>query len=282
MNDLFRQIAERKDFGPGRTATRGERLVYADPAGGVVHAAETDSSVTWFVVSTEQVDRDGDTVSCAPEAWELENFAINPVWLFDHGEGDSRPIGLCRSPETGELLIRFEEVGGQRRVLAGVYWDSGEWGQEVKGLVDRGLLRTASIGFLPKAGRPIPKRGGLPGGKRKDAWAIERLELLELTITPTPSNTGAVRLAIERGELSPVVLKSFKALGTLGDARGGVLVGDKAIDEHAEFKSKLEDCVGRKVKILMDEGKDQKQALAIAYSMCGEEHKAALDVETTP
>jgi hypothetical protein len=291
MSSLLEDIRHRKDFGPGRTATRGERAVYSDPAGGVVHAAETDSAVTWFVVSTEQIDRDGDTVSCHPDAWELDNYATNPVWIYDHGESDSRPIGLCRSPETGELLMRFETVEGSRRVLAGVYWDSGPWGQEIKGLVDRGLLRTASIGFLPKDGRPISRRPGLPSKQRKDAWDITRLEILELTITPTPSNTDALRLAISRGELSPVVTKSVrKALGMLADTSGGVLGGEgaegepgaeKHVDEAAEFKSALEDCVGRKVQVLVGEGKDEKQALAIAYSMCGEEHTKALNGDGT-
>lgn len=44
-----------------------------------------------------------------------------------------------------------------------------------------------------------------------------------------------------------------------------------------QMSASLDECVSRKVKILMDEGKDQKQALAIAYSMCGEAKKAFTD-----
>lgn len=40
-------------------------------------------------------------------------------------------------------------------------------------------------------------------------------------------------------------------------------------------KTPMEECVSRKVRILLDEGYPQDQAVAIAYSMCGEESKLA-------
>ncbi len=265
---LFRDIAARKDFSGGITPY-GDHLLYTDPAAAVDRGA-VGSPITWFVISDESIDRDGDCVRST--GWDIADFLKNGApWLYDHGEIDSRPIGRAVHPETGEPLIRFEPG----RVLAGVAWDDdGEWGREVHGLVERGLVSTASLGFIPTRGKPRPKSPGLGGG-RKNAWEIQELSVLEFSLTPTPANTNALRLAIDRGELSPVIVKSFrKALGTLGDAAGGALVGtkedDKGTDEHATFKAELDDCVSRKMKILMDEGKDQRQALAIAYSMCGE------------
>jgi rubrerythrin len=54
-----------------------------------------------------------------------------------------------------------------------------------------------------------------------------------------------------------------EAQGAAEHAHGG-----KSLEKDA-----LEDCVSRKVKILIAEGKSQEQALAIAYSMCGEKSK---------
>jgi len=51
-------------------------------------------------------------------------------------------------------------------------------------------------------------------------------------------------------------------------------------EKAIEVEAKADDCVGDKVRILIGEGYDRDQALAIAYEMCGE--KAVEDVDLKP
>lgn len=51
--------------------------------------------------------------------------------------------------------------------------------------------------------------------------------------------------------------------------------GDGLIIHAPEQKDALSECVSRKLKILLNEGYERDQALAIAYSMCGEKKKSA-------
>lgn len=266
MKTLLKRLAERKQSQPGLAGAHGDHLVYTDPSAAV---ARKDGAVTWFIVSTESEDRDGDIVRS--RNWELETWKQHGApWVYDHGDETTRPIGNALDPATGELLFRQENG----RTLAGICWDdTHEWGKEIHSYVDADLLSTASIGFIPKSGKP---RGA---GRKRTGYDIDGLELLELTITPFPSNREAMKLAVERGECSPVILKSFKkALGTVADSSGGTMV---APAKEPDQKAKLDDCVGRKVKVLMDEGYPQDQALAIAYKHCGEKHAISVEKAKT-
>lgn len=219
---LLRRIAKRAGVpdAPGYLRPGGDRLTYTDPASGV-HSFDDDLGVIWYTVSTPAQDRDGDVVRPGAFA-DLSNYRRNPVWLYNHGEEDSRPVGTAEHPETGELLVRQEGDS----FLAGCCFDrEGEWGREIYRLARAGLLRAASPGFIPrKAARLSRRTWDAPGGK--SGWDITDADLLEISVTPTPANPEAIRLSLAGGDLSPVMRKSLvKALGTVSAAAGGALTG---------------------------------------------------------
>src|SRR5262249_11829528 len=81
-------------------------------------------------------------------------------------------------------------------------------GKDVWGLVDRGLLRTCSIGFLANS---IPRRLPAVAG-RKAGHEFNGIEVFDVSITGMASNVDCVRLkaVAPRGPL-PLVLKSVTA-----------------------------------------------------------------------
>jgi len=63
---------------------------------GIVKAIDLEAKTVDFVVSTEDVDRDGDIIRS--EGWELDAFRQNPVVLWAHQHGIPRLPGPPRSP----------------------------------------------------------------------------------------------------------------------------------------------------------------------------------------
>ena len=168
------------------------RAVTADDA----QTDETARTETSFI-TTECVDRDKEIV--VARGVDLRQFQKNPVVPFAHTY-DSLPVGRC-------LWLKRESRGKGEGILAKTQYAAppadwqGDWfPSAVFALIQQGVLKGKSIGFLPLEARP-PKEDEIKG--RPD-WAGARLifpksVLLEYSIAPVPANPDALVQAVGKG-----------------------------------------------------------------------------------
>ncbi|RLP22256.1 phage major capsid protein [Mesorhizobium sp. YM1C-6-2] len=126
-----------------------------------------------FVISDGSLDRHGTRLN--PKGWDLSNFKRNPIALFGHSNGF--PIGKWENVRVdkdrlvGRLVLAAE--GTSARI------------DELRRLVEQGILRAVSVGFSVK-------KFGTPG---KSEYDYEEMELMEASLVSVPSNTNAVAKA---------------------------------------------------------------------------------------
>lgn len=124
-----------------------------------------------ITITTNAVDRHRDRVF--PEGAKTDVYMQNPVVLFGHNY-DALPVGTCTSLQSTESGIK-----------ATWKWLEGDaFADRVKNAWDQGVLRAASIGFIPKKHEFDEERKG---------YDIKEWELLEFSIVPIPANPEAVR-----------------------------------------------------------------------------------------
>jgi len=144
-----------------------------------------------FTASTSTQDRDGEVIDA--KGWDLRNFKKNPVIMYAH---DYRSLPIGKAPKvwlTGGKLKNTVEFPPE-----GTY----EFADIVERLVDKGYLKTESVGFIPKKwedgdGEKAPKR------------TYTKQELLEISLVPVPSNPDALRNAVDDGVITT---KEFDAI----------------------------------------------------------------------
>src|SRR4051812_14082775 len=121
-----------------------------------------------FVISDSKRDR-YDTVIEA-SGWSLANFQSNPIALFNHNS--SFPIGRWENVrvEGGRLLgrLKLAKRGTSERI------------DELISLVEPGILRAVSVGFMPL---------------ERDGTTYKKQELLEASLVCVPGNAGAIQTA---------------------------------------------------------------------------------------
>lgn len=134
-----------------------------------------------ILINTASVDRDRDRV--LPSGMNSDNYIRNPIVQWGHNYRDpwatvGRTIGLEVSPVPEGVVADFELRPAANdqdpQNIVRLLWE-GEW------------IRTASIGFIPRQGKPNEL-----GGTDFTAW-----ELLEWSLVPIPSNQDALRLAMK-------------------------------------------------------------------------------------
>lgn len=158
-----------------------------------------------FTISTEAVDRDGDVVRAS--GWDLTNFRANPVVMYAH---DYRSLPVGRASAIG--------TQGSSLVAQVQFSDAHQLARDVKALVDEGVLRSTSVGFMPTV---EPKRlGDDPQG----GYEFVGQELLEFSIVPIPANPEALRRAMDKG-LAPALTEELVCVECGEDGK------DKALDE---------------------------------------------------
>jgi HK97 family phage prohead protease len=153
------------------------KQVYATVMATKVDASSPLPSMT---VSTATVDRDMDRVS--PEGGDFKAFERNPVLCWAHSP-DGLPIGSITHLSADSAGIRMMWKWLENDPLA----------DRVKNAWEQGIVRAASIGFIPK--RSVRNEYG---GQDHREW-----ELLEVSLVPVPANPTAVR--------------TLKSLGLWGD-----------------------------------------------------------------
>jgi HK97 family phage prohead protease/HK97 family phage major capsid protein len=127
-----------------------------------------------FVLSDETADSYGDVVEAA--GWDLKRFKRNPIALFGHRA--DFPIGTWDDVrvDNGRLVgrLKLAKDGTSYRI------------DEVRRLVEQGILRAVSVGFRPvKEPEPMGKRG----------MRFKGQELLEASIVSVPANPATLSLA---------------------------------------------------------------------------------------
>ena len=131
-----------------------------------------------FVLSDETPDRIGDIIMAA--GWQLANFKRNPIALFGH-RGDF-PIGTWRNLRVEGTALRGELVvapeGTSERI------------DEIRRLVNAGILRAVSVGFRPSAYEALKDGDGNFTGYR-----FTKQELLETSLVSIPANPNALAVA---------------------------------------------------------------------------------------
>lgn len=127
-----------------------------------------------FVLSDATLDSYGDSVD--PAGWDLRRFKKNPIALFGHF--GSFPIGTWSNVrvEGGKLMGRLElaEPGTSQRI------------DELRSLVEQGVLRAVSVGFSPIKAEPINPDRPYAGTR------YLKQELLETSLVSVPANPAAL------------------------------------------------------------------------------------------
>jgi HK97 family phage major capsid protein/HK97 family phage prohead protease len=128
-----------------------------------------------FILSDATVDRYGDSVSS--DGWVLDTFKKNPIALFNHNS--DFPIG------------RWKNVGVRSNALRG-HLELAPKGtspriDEIRALVDAGILQAVSVGFMPLESSPRSMTGM--------GNLYSRQELVETSLVAVPANPNALAVA---------------------------------------------------------------------------------------
>ena len=159
-----------------------------------------------FTISTPSQDRDGDIVMPEGCLKHLDSYKANPVVLFDHGVFPL-PVALSEDPST--KLCTVNVMPDRITARAFFHCDTLESSQVCR-LVDKKVLRAASIGFNAIKGQPVnPNRP-------RSGSVVEDWELVEWSIVPVPANGEALRMALgakwEGKALAEPIAQRFKSL----------------------------------------------------------------------
>jgi len=152
-----------------------DRAAKADSILHKTHAGTADGAE--YVLSDETPDRMGDIIMA--EGWKLANFKRNPIALFGHAS--SFPIGTWKNLriEGGALRGHLElaPAGTSERI------------DEIRRLVDAGILKATSVGF-----RPI-KHEAIDPENPWDGTRFLEHELVETSLVSVPANPNALAVA---------------------------------------------------------------------------------------
>ncbi len=142
-----------------------------------------DDEVFTFVASTSDPDRHGTVLN--QKGWKLKNFNANPIIGYQHNlYGD-----MCNAPDPDDVIGKGRAYIEDAELLVDVVFDSeNEKAQTIKSKVQRGFLRTTSVGFIELG-------EGNKGNDKKDEdpnlYYFKGQELLEMSIVNIPSNPNA-------------------------------------------------------------------------------------------
>jgi HK97 family phage major capsid protein/HK97 family phage prohead protease len=161
---------------PGQEA--GEELA----ADGIVHkVATTIGKSAEFVLSDATPDRFGDIVEV--DGWEFANFIKNPVALFSHRA--DFPIGTWANIRKQDKALRGNLILAPKGISPRI--------DEIRGLVEAGILRAVSVGFKPLASRPVDPTRNDPFGMTPQIYT--KSELVECSLVSIPANPNALAVA---------------------------------------------------------------------------------------
>lgn len=155
-------------------------------------------------ISTDSIDRDGEVL--VPQGMDSREFEKNPVvfWNHDYDKPIAKSIGKLSRGEHGidastEFAVRPADF-------------KGEFFPDVaRALVEQGIVKGVSVGFMPIESRPAGK-----GDRAKYGDGIKRViskwKLFEYSLAPLPANQDALITALGKGIISELQVKSLFGL----------------------------------------------------------------------
>lgn len=176
-------------------------------------ANDTDSGNFKIIVSTADIDRQGESVN--QNGWDLTFYKLNPIVLWAHDYA-SLPIGMATKIEVndGKLIAEGKFAPAEANPFA----------QQVRKLYDLGMLNATSVGFIPK--EYDGKKDGL----------ITKSELLEFSFVPVPANPMALRL--DEIKLNGIDTQLLKTKGLDISVKENVVI---SIEKKEEIANQLVD-----------------------------------------
>ena len=185
-------------------------------AQGIVHKTHAASVEGMnFVMSDETPDRMDDIIMS--DGWELDNFRKNPIALFGHRS--DFPIG-----KWGNLRVEDKQLRGELQLAPE---GTSERIDEIRRLIDAGILRAVSVGFRPKESVALDHKNPFSGCK------FTKQELVETSLVSVPANPNALAIA-KQLRLSPETQQLvFAGHGRRSELRRRGFTGG-----HADSKTK--------------------------------------------
>jgi HK97 family phage prohead protease len=143
------------------------------------HAATDVPGGMEFVLSDASVDRMGEVIE---QDWELSNFKKNPIALFNHNK--DAIVGRWKN-----LRVENDELRGHlelapKGISARI--------DELRGLVEAGILKAVSVGFTPIKKVLLDEKSGKPNF---GPFRYLKSELLETSLVSVPANANALAVA---------------------------------------------------------------------------------------
>src|SRR5262252_6960031 len=137
-----------------------------------------------FVLSDDSLDRMGDTISA--DGWQIDSFAKNPIALFNHNP--SFPIGRWQDLRVDKNALKgrlvMAPLGTSNRI------------DEIRKLIEAGILRAVSVGFRDIESEPLDKKNPFSGRR------FLKQELVETSLVSVPANPNALAVVKSLG-ISP-------------------------------------------------------------------------------
>jgi HK97 family phage prohead protease len=135
-----------------------------------------------YILSDATPDRFGDIVD--PKGWEYASFLRHPIALFNHNA--DFPVGIWKNIRVDDALrghLALAPKGTSARI------------DEIRALVDAGILKAVSVGFKSIKSEPIhPDSGrGDPFGFGPKRYLQQ--ELVECSLVSIPANPNALAVA---------------------------------------------------------------------------------------
>lgn len=163
-----------------------------------------------FVISTLQRDRHGDVLIPAGCLKTIASYANYPVVFFGHNK-DAPPIASASFANELKLWVEDSYI-----VSRGYFHGQTRESTEIFDLVARGLLRGASVGFIPRVAEIIGAHPACLSDETRPGdevvfdfggFLFKEWSLVEWSVTPMPSNPGALRSHIENDRIKSEYLK---------------------------------------------------------------------------
>lgn len=147
----------------------------------------------------------------------LTRFLANPVMLEDHIGGIGGVLGNWQNVKIDGALLMADSN----------FDDGDDTAVKAKGKVDRGFVKGASVGILYNPDDMVMQ----PDGN----WELTKCEMLEASITPLPSNAGALKLFVSKdGKLHQQTLEEVKLSLSALSAEEAII--DKTKNQQTDMK----------------------------------------------
>lgn len=140
-----------------------------------IKASDTESRTMQFTISSEKVDRMGDTI--AVDGWKLDNFRKNPVVLWGH-DADLLPLGRASKVWIDGSKLKADVKFTEKGLLP--------FNDTVFDMLKGKFLNATSVGFQPL------KYAFTDDPARRFGIDFIEQELLEFSVVTVPANPDAL------------------------------------------------------------------------------------------